>query len=39
MLDYRFCDRTVTLYRREADGIRRWVVENVYYLWKLRQAL
>ena len=30
-IDYGFCDRTVTIYRKEQGKIRRLVAENCYY--------
>ena len=30
-IDYRFCSQTVTVYRKEKEGISRQVVEGCYY--------
>ena len=38
MLSYRFCDRTVTVYRLENGQIQRLVVENCYYFWQTKQV-
>lgn len=38
MLDYRFCDRTVTVYRLENGVVQRQVMEGCYYFWETRQA-
>ena len=36
MLDYRFCDKTVTVYRCERGKVQRLVVEGCYYFWKTK---
>ena len=36
MLSYRFCDRTVTVYRLENGTVQRQVIENCYYFWETR---
>ena len=38
MLDYRFCNRTVTIYRWENGGVQRCVVDGCYYFWETRQV-
>ena len=38
MLSYRFCDRTVTVYRLENGVVQRQVIENCYYFWQTKQV-
>ena len=38
MLSYRFCDRTVTIYRLENGTVQRLVAENCYYFWQTKQV-
>ncbi len=38
MIDYHFCDRTVTVYRLERGQVQRLVVEGCYYFWEQRQV-
>ena len=37
-LDYSLCNQTVTLYRMENGTVRRQVVENALYRWRLEQV-
>ena len=37
-LDYSLCNQTVTLYRMEKGIVRRQVVENAWYQWRLEQV-
>lgn len=36
MLSYRFCDRTVTVYRLENGAVQRQVMEGCYYDWQTK---
>ena len=36
-IDYQFCDRTVTIYRKEQGEVKRLVVENCFYHHQLAQ--
>lgn len=38
MLDYRFCDRTVTVYRLENGAVQRQVIKDCYYFWETRHV-
>lgn len=38
MIDYCFCDRTVTVYRLENGRVQRLVVPGCYYFWEVRQV-
>ena len=38
MLSYRFCDRTVTVYRLEDGAVQRQVIENCYYFWETKRV-
>lgn len=38
MIDYHFCDRTVTVYRLENGKVQRLVVPGCYYFWEIRQV-
>ena len=38
MMDYPFCDRTVTVYRLDRGQVQRLVVENCYYFWEQKQV-
>lgn len=38
MLDYRFCDRTVTVYRLENGHVHRTVMQGCYYFWQVQQV-
>ncbi len=37
-LDYRFFDRTVTVYRKEGSQVLRKVIENTYLQWQSQQT-
>ena len=37
-IDYRFCDRPVTVYRKEQGKLYRLVVENCYYNWQMTEC-
>ena len=39
LLDYSLCDRTVTIYRRQTDGIFRLVVDGCYFSWQEEQTV
>lgn len=36
-IDYRLCDRTVTIYRKQGSQILRQVIENAYLQWHRQQ--
>ena len=37
MIDYHFCDKTVTVYRLEKGAVQRLVVPGCYYFWEQKQ--
>lgn len=37
-VDYSLCDQTVTVYRRQGNGVNRWTVKNCYYSWRQEQT-
>lgn len=37
-LDYSLCDRKVTIYRKQGDGILRLVAEGCWFSWQVEQV-